>query len=91
MKSIRLLAVALILCVTDSAYADYSNNALAQDFIREMAREEGFDAAELQKLFAQVEKKDSIINAMNRPAEKVLTWGEYRKNFLAAGTDRKRW
>ena len=82
MKSIRLLAVALILCVTDSAYADYSNNALAQDFIREMAREEGFDAAELQKLFAQVEKKDSIINAMNRPAEKVLTWGEYRKIFL---------
>jgi len=82
MKFIRLLAVALILCVTDSAYADYSNNALAQDFIREMAREEGFDAAELQKLFAQVEKKDSIINAMNRPAEKVLTWGEYRKIFL---------
>tara|TARA_R110002073_G_scaffold78549_1_gene189377 strand:+ start:262 stop:1239 length:978 start_codon:yes stop_codon:yes gene_type:complete len=82
MKSLRLLVVALILCATEGAYADYSSNALTQDFIRDMAREEGFDANELRELFAQVEKKDSIINAMNRPAEKVLTWGQYRKIFL---------
>ena len=82
MQSLRLLVLAFILCATKGAYADYSNNALVQDFIREMVMEEGFDEGELQGLFAQVEKKDSIINAMNRPAEKVLTWGEYRKIFL---------
>jgi len=82
MKSFRFLVVFFALFAASGVNADYSNNALAQQLIQEMVDEEGFDAAELNQVFAQAEKKDSIINAMNRPAEKFLTWGEYRKIFL---------
>lgn len=64
------------------AVASYSNNELTQQFIDEMVLEEGFDRAELQQLFSQVEKKQSIIDAMERPAERTLTWGGYRNIFL---------
>jgi membrane-bound lytic murein transglycosylase B len=82
MNLFRLMVVASFLLVVNEVSADYSQNTLAQQFIQEMVQEEGFEATELNRLFAQVEKKDSIIDAMNRPAEKVLTWGEYRKIFL---------
>lgn len=82
MKSLRFLVLAFVFFVAGGANADYSSNTLVQQFIQEMAEEEGFDPGELQRIFAQVEKRDSIISAMNRPAEKVLTWGEYRKIFL---------
>lgn len=65
-----------------NSYGDYSDHELAIRFIDEMVEEEGFDRAELQTLFEQAEKKQSIIDAISRPAERTLTWGEYRKIFL---------
>lgn len=82
MKSLRFLFVIFAFLVAGGVHADYSSNARVQQFIQEMVEEEGFDPEELQRVFSQAEKRDSIINAMNRPAEKVLTWGEYRKIFL---------
>ncbi len=82
MKSIRFMVATCLLLVVNDALADYSQNELAQQFIQEMVEEEGFDAVELRQIFSQAEKKDAIIDAMNRPAEKVLTWGEYRRIFL---------
>lgn len=82
MKSLRFLFVVFAFLVAEGVHADYSSNARVQQFIQEMVEEEGFDPEELQRVFSQAEKRDSIINAMNRPAEKVLTWGEYRKIFL---------
>jgi membrane-bound lytic murein transglycosylase B len=55
-------------------------------FIGEMAARHGFDAAALGGLFAQVESRPSIIEAMTRPAEKTMTWDRYRAMFL---TDRR--
>jgi len=75
-----LLAATLLLPL--STLADYSNNQLTEVFIDEMVAEENFDRAELRKLFGQVERKQSIIDAISRPAERTLTWGEYRKIFL---------
>ena len=53
-----------------------------QKFISEMVNEHGFKKADLDKLFKQVEIKQKIIDAMNRPAEKSKAWYEYRKIFL---------
>lgn len=41
-----------------------------------------FDAQELERLFSEVEKKQSILEAIARPAEKVLTWAEYQDIFI---------
>ena len=42
----------------------------------------GVDAAKVRAVLAQAEHKQSIIDAMSRPAEKVRTWAGYRPIFL---------
>lgn len=51
-------------------------------FIDEVVDEFGFDRDELIDLFAQVEVKQSILNAIARPAERVRPWHEYRTIFI---------
>ena len=51
-------------------------------FIDKMVTEHGFDQAELEQVFADVEVKDSILKAISRPAEKSKPWHEYRDIFL---------
>ena len=65
-----------------STTSDYGSRAETQAFIAEMVSRHRFDAEELSRLFTQAEKKQKIIDAISRPAEKVLTWGDYRKIFL---------
>jgi membrane-bound lytic murein transglycosylase B len=43
---------------------------------------EGFDEDVLQALFAQAKYKQSIIDAISRPAERTLTWNKYQDIFL---------
>jgi len=82
-----LLAAVLLSPVTlansDSGYSsDYGNRLETREFIAEMVSRHQFDANELSRLFTQAEKKQEIIDAISRPAEKVLNWGDYRKIFL---------
>ncbi len=53
-----------------------------ETFIEAMIREHDFDRDDLRDTLAQAEVKLSILEAIARPAEKTLTWGEYRKIFL---------
>ena len=63
-----------------------------QAFIAELVKNDGFQQAYLTAVFAGVESKQGILDAMSRPAEKVKPWSEYRKIFLtprriSAGVD----
>jgi membrane-bound lytic murein transglycosylase B len=65
------------------------SNANAQDvvqartaFIERMAATHGFDRDWLEQLFADVEVEESILEAMSRPAERVMPWHEYRDLFV---------
>lgn len=60
----------------------YGNNPAVNQFINELAARDNFDKTRLQQLFSQTEKKQSIIDAISRPAEKTLTWAEYRRIFI---------
>ncbi len=51
-------------------------------FIKEMVDKNGMNGAELNKLFARVESKQAILDAISRPAERVIPWHEYRERFL---------
>ena len=66
----------------DETERNYSDNPQAQAFIERMVAEHGADRAELQALFAGAQYKQSIVDAMTRPAEKVKLWKDYRKIFL---------
>jgi membrane-bound lytic murein transglycosylase B len=60
----------------------YASHPAYPAFEARMVSEHGFDAARLRALFSQAERKDSILEAIARPAEKRLSWGEYRALFL---------
>ncbi|RRC98554.1 lytic murein transglycosylase B [Amphritea balenae] len=59
----------------------YGDHPAAQQFIADMAAE-GFDENEIKTILRSAERKESILKAISRPAEKRLTWGEYRNIFL---------
>lgn len=75
-------ACAFVWCLPFYSYADYTQHEQAQTFINKMITEHDFSAAELNVVFESAEKKQSIIDAMSRPAEKTKTWKEYRKIFI---------
>ena len=47
-----------------------------------MNAEYGFVSESLQSLFAQAERKQTILDAISRPAERVKLWKEYRPIFI---------
>ena len=51
-------------------------------FIQRMSKTHGFEAAELRKVLGQARMRQDIIDRMNKPAERTLNWGQYRKIFL---------
>ena len=61
---------------------DYAENVAAQEFFEEMKERHNFDELELRKLFSQVHRDQSIIDLISKPAEKRLTWRDYREIFL---------
>lgn len=65
-----------------SCLADYSEHPQINDFVAKMTKEHGFDEDSLRKLFSQTEKRPSILEAIARPAERVLTWAEYQDIFI---------
>ncbi len=63
--------------------ADYGEEHVAvAPFVAEMQAEHGFPAQYVTRLLAQAERKQSIIDAISRPAERVRPWHEYRKIFI---------
>ncbi|MBA4288974.1 MAG: lytic murein transglycosylase B [Pseudomonas sp.] len=62
--------------------ADYQQSPQVDEFIAEMTRDYGFAGEQLVDLFAQVERKQAILDAISRPAEKVKPWKDYRPIFI---------
>lgn len=52
------------------------------NFVEYTARTYGVDPATIRAVLAQAQFKQNIIDVMNRPAEKVRSWAEYRPIFL---------
>jgi len=62
--------------------AGYAENPRARELIDELVTEQGFDRGQLIALFEGAERKDSILEAIARPAEKTKPWYEYREIFV---------
>jgi membrane-bound lytic murein transglycosylase B len=66
---------------TLKAEAGYDTHPLADEVVAKLA-EHGFTEAEVRKVLAGARRQESILEAISRPAERRLTWGEYRKIFV---------
>ncbi len=80
----RPLLTALLACLSLNAAAEsktFAGDASVKKFIAEMHQRHKFDKAELTKLFDQAQRRQDILDAISRPAEKK-PWHEYRPIFL---------
>lgn len=82
---VRLKIIFFLSCLwTTLSYAaeNYEAHPAAIAMVDELVASENFDRQALLQLFAQAERKDSILKAIARPAEKSKAWYEYREIFL---------
>ena len=85
MKLIKAVGLVAVSVFAAAAIADYSEHPEAIAFKSDLL-ESGFTEAEINAFLAGAEKKQSIIDAISKPAERVLEWKDYRKIFI---TDRR--
>lgn len=71
-----------LLCVAPALQADYLSHPQAQSFIKEMQTQKIASTEQLSNWFSSASKQQSILDAIARPAEKTMSWADYRKIFL---------
>lgn len=81
-RMISIMAMFFTLLLPLSSTASYLQHPDAKIFAERMVTEHGFERAYVDSLLEQASKQQSIIDAMNRPAEKVKPWKDYRKIFI---------
>ncbi len=75
-----ILAAAAALC--GAAAADYSDREPVRAYIADLVERHGFEREALNALFAKTERKEGILAAISRPAERTKPWHEYRDIFI---------
>ena len=87
MNASRLLLLALLLCapaLAQPAAATHFNlkRPEIESFVNEVVARDGLTRKEVRALLKAAQPQPKIIDAMNRPLEKVSPWYEYRAHFL---------
>ena len=81
----RLLAgIAFFLVTATNCFAVDVGQPNVDAFIDAMVSEHDYDRAALEHILGQAEVKQSIIEQISKPAEKTLTWAEYRPIFMTS-------
>ncbi|WP_285762981.1 lytic murein transglycosylase B [Biformimicrobium ophioploci] len=78
-----LMGLGFTLAACAAEDPNYGENAAAKAFVEQMVKKHGFDRDDLMDLMGSARKKESILKAMQRPAEKALEWHQYRKLFIS--------
>lgn len=67
-----------------SAQKNYAQRADVKDFINEMVNQHDFDRAYLEAKFTSAKRLDNVLESIAKPAEKRLTWKQYRPIFVTS-------
>ena len=82
-KISRSFMLLVLMAICQSAFALQTSDYKQLDTLfRQVAGETNYTVAQLEELFKDVEIKQNIIEAMERPAESTMTWTRYSKIFL---------
>lgn len=68
---------------------DYSQRQEVKQFIDEMVGDHGFDRAYLKNKFAKAFRLENVLESISKPAEKRLTWKQYRPIFVTDKRSKK--
>lgn len=78
----RIFAALLASCLALPCSALDIARPEVRAFIDEMTKQHGFARSEVESLIKQADTKQPILDAISRPAERVVPWHEYRERFL---------
>lgn len=78
----KLLSLLILIFASKAASALDTDRADVQQFIDTMVSEHDYDRATLETVLQNAESKESILEAISKPAERTLQWHEYRDIFL---------
>jgi len=84
MNRVTSLFALFVMSISLNVQADYSQRSDVQQFIDEMVEKHDFNRDELVSMLASAKKLDGVLEAIAKPAEKVLTWKEYRPIFVTS-------
>ena len=84
MNQVSSVFAVFVMLISLNVQADYSQRSDVQQFIDEMVEKHGFNRDELMSQLASAKKLDGVLEAIAKPAEKVLTWKEYRPIFVTS-------
>ncbi len=76
------LLIALLLLFVSPGYAIDLDRPEVAAFIESMVAEHGYDQDAIRTILSDAEMQSSIIDLISKPAEKTLTWAEYRPIFM---------
>lgn len=79
---IRMLATIILLFTASAASALNTEREDVKLFIDLMVEKHSYDRQKLEAILTQAESKDSILEAIARPAERTFEWHEYRNIFI---------
>lgn len=74
--------VGLLGSLQEAMAGSYDGSPQVAEFVGQMTRDHGFAGEQLMGIFREVERKQAILDAISRPAERVKPWKEYRPMFL---------
>ena len=78
----RILPALILPFVWQAAAAIDTDREDVRTFIDRMVSEHSYDRDKLTAVLSEAESKESILEAISRPAERTLEWHEYRDIFL---------
>lgn len=87
---VRATMILLLLGLSSTqVLANYAQRSDVQIFINEMVSQYHFNRAQLTQQFSQAKRLDNVLVSIAKPAEKTLTWKQYRPIFLGKNRIRK--
>ena len=77
-----LLALVLFTFASAANAENFLQRADVRQYISQLSEEQGLDKDYLSNLFVNISSQQGILDAIAKPAERTLTWREYRPIFL---------
>ncbi len=77
----------LLTCASGAVLANenaerYLERDSVREYIRELSAEHGLNVNRIAGLFSRLNRQQSILDAISKPAERTLSWRQYRSIFL---------
>jgi len=81
LKGFKTIVLGGCLAISTASFAGYESHPRAQILIDDL-KVDGFEESYIRDVLGRAKYQQSIIDAISRPAERRLNWGEYRAIFI---------